>query len=80
MKTKFFYLNDRKIPVTVFRHTLNASDKLATLQPAESRLFDIDVPEGSVLWIKTWEYGAVLISHVLSELAEHLDQEMKGKQ
>lgn len=68
---KVHYLNDEPIETIVkiqdrkFDSTLLRSNSGAfyTLNPSESRVFDLDVPEGSVLSVKKWP-GMVVLSFV----------------
>lgn len=74
---KAYYLNDRKIPITVqVNGQLRPSPRnphgeplieYFKLQPQEGRLFDIDAPEGAILWVKAWETGTVLLTYVRPE-------------
>ena len=50
---KVFYLNDERKPVDVFIGGLG-SHYVCTLQAAEGKVFDVPVPEGSILWVKKW--------------------------
>lgn len=56
---KITYFNDDKKPLRI---CINTFDNSGTLQPLEMKTFDVDVPEGGGLFIKSWDYGTVFIS------------------
>lgn len=60
-KLSIFYLNDRKIPVRVSIETLHDGDDL---QPAQGKEFEVDIPEGRMLFVKAWEHGQVILGTV----------------
>ncbi len=74
---QIYYLNDRKIPITVqtngqLKRTPQNPYGLPQidyfqLKPQEGRLFEVDAPEGSIPWVKVWETGTVLLSYVNPE-------------
>ncbi len=73
---KIYYMNDRKIPVTVqVNGQLRPSPTnpygvptidYSTLKPQEGKLFDVDAPEGAIPWVKSWE-SCVLLTYVRPE-------------
>jgi len=68
---KVYYLNDEQKEMTVrvldltYDHTYTKSDNRETyhkLKPAEGKLFEVVIPEGSCLWVKKWP-GMVMLSY-----------------
>lgn len=65
---KVYYLNDEPHEITVrildtrFDPYTGKGDIYVNLQPAEGRLFEVYLPEDSVLWVKKW-VRAVMISY-----------------
>ena len=68
MNAKIFYMNDETKHVTVkvmdksFDHVTGHGDTLTMLRPAEGRMFELDIPENSVIYVKKWA-EMVLISY-----------------
>jgi hypothetical protein len=67
---KVYYMNDEQKDITVriidltFSHTGGDNSHLyIRLQSCESRVFDLQVPEGAVLYVKKWK-DAVLLSYI----------------
>lgn len=73
---KIFFLNDRKDPVSVqvvgqlraHPHNPNGAPTIEylVLQPLESRVFDVDAPDGAIPYVKLWQ-GCVLLTYGLPE-------------
>lgn len=57
---KIFYFNDTGYAVRVYANTLG--DYKRTLEQAEGDVFDLDVKEGQIPFIKVWSDGNVLLS------------------
>ena len=66
---KITYFNDDKKPLYV---TINQFGNGKTIYPLGQKTFDIDVPEGYNLFIKSWDYGTVFISAVKEEESDGL--------
>jgi hypothetical protein len=76
-KMKIFYLNDEHKPVTI--QTIGQLRPSPTnkfgeptieyfkLEPQESRVFEIDAPEGAMAYVKRWETRVVLLTYALPE-------------
>lgn len=58
---KIRYMNDRKIPAKVFVGQ-DMTGKMTTLAPGQSQVFDLEMPENAVVFVKAWETGVVFIS------------------
>lgn len=81
---KIYYLNDEHEPVLVrvnHQFTFDPANPFAQpkhdyvhLAPAESRVFDIDAPEGSIPFVKRWERRVVLLSYILPEALKQLEE------
>lgn len=69
MKTKIAIFNDRTTPMTLRvldQNTLN-SDDMGTwhsLSPADMRIVEIEIPEGTIPFLKIWETGAALLTYM----------------
>lgn len=69
MKAKIFYLNDEPHPITVrmqdsyYDPATAKGDVFDTLQAAEGKLYELDIPESSTLWVKKWQ-RVVMISYI----------------
>lgn len=50
---KVFYFNDEQNPVDVFVGGLG-NNFVETLPATSGKVFEVPVPEGSILWIKKW--------------------------
>ena len=79
---KVYYLNDEQKEITLrildatYDHTYTKSDNSNTyhrLRPAEGRVFEVILPEGTSLWIKKWP-GMVMLSYVDDSALAQLDQ------
>lgn len=57
-KLKMLYFNDRKVPVRVSIETLHDG---VMLEPAQGQEFEVEVPEGRMLFVKAWEHGQVIL-------------------
>lgn len=72
---KIYYLNDEKKPITVRvldskYDAMNATgDTYTVLQSCEGRMFDLELPEGTVPYIKKWP-TMVMISYVMPSALE----------
>jgi len=74
---KVYYMNDEKETVLVqVNGQLRPSNvnpygepsvEYFSLQPQESRIFDIDAPEGSIPYVKRWESRHVLLTYLSKE-------------
>ena len=79
---KLYYLNDEQKEVLVkvmdqtwdYTYTNDNTKNLYRLMPAEGRVFEIDIPVDSILWIKKWP-GIVMLSYfALSALPQSDEQ------
>lgn len=67
--TKMFYLNDEGYDILVrvmdsrYDPITCSGDVHVTLKPCEGRLFELQIPEGHILYVKKWLH-MVLLSHV----------------
>jgi hypothetical protein len=67
---KLFYLNDERKEITVriqdatwdYTYKTDNAKNFHRLGPAEMREFDVQIPDGKVLWIKKWP-DIVMISY-----------------
>lgn len=69
---KIFYLNDETTPVTI-RLIGNAPDyknTYVTLQPQEGQTFEVEVPAGSIPFVKRWDNHTVLLSYTKDQTAD----------
>lgn len=69
MKQRIAVLNDRKIPMhlRILDSSYNpgeSQEKFYTLQPAEMKLVEFDIPEGSTPWLKIWEDNTAMLSYI----------------
>lgn len=79
MKMQVYYLNDERKEVLVkvrdnrFDPVMCTGDVVVTLKPAEGRSFDLEVPEGSILFVKKWP-DLVMISYAYPPAVAQLDE------
>lgn len=68
MKQRIAVLNDRKIPMHLrildSSYNPGESQENYTLQPAEMKLVEIDIPEGSTPWLKILEDNTAMLSYI----------------
>jgi hypothetical protein len=71
---KIFYMNDRTFPAIVTFWDKVDPDKKHYIQvePANHIIVDIDIPEGYIPYIKTWETNVVSIDKISEEIADEL--------
>jgi len=62
---KIFYLNDETAPVTIklIGSAPDYTNTFITLQPQEGQTFEIEAPEGSILFVKRWDNRTILLSY-----------------
>jgi len=58
------YMNDEIVEVKVRIIKADGENEYTTLAPQEMRVFEVHVPEGSVLFVKKWSNNIVLLSHM----------------
>lgn len=79
---KMYYLNDETVPVTIQvvsqcrPHPNNPygepSIEYFRLKPCEGRIFEVDAPESSILYVKRWDNHTVLLSYIGMEAVGHI--------
>lgn len=65
MKTKLYVINDRSIKMILRVQAIEKpweDQSFHVLQPAEGKLIEFEIPEGSFPYIKIWETGQAMIS------------------
>jgi len=68
-KTKIYYFNDERSPITVKTQKLGGEpweNDFVILNQQEGRLFEVEIPEGNELWIKKWP-NMVMLSWISVE-------------
>jgi hypothetical protein len=61
---KVYYFNDELYSVKIRVISKDGDNELRDLAPQESGLFEVHVPEESVLFVKRWDNRIVLLSHI----------------
>lgn len=76
---KVFYMNDEQKPITVriqdarFDPATFTGDIFTTLKSCEAKVFDVQIPEGCVLYMKKWP-TTLMISYIDSTGLTQFDQ------
>lgn len=74
MKTSIYYLNDEQTYMNIRVMDSNydpanaKGDRFVILKPAEGQLFELDIPEDHVIYVKKWK-TMVLISSMSRDVA-----------
>jgi hypothetical protein len=81
---KIYYLNDEHKTVTIqVNHQLQPSPtnpygepkiEYFRLEPQQSKMFEIDAPEGAIPYVKRWENRIVLLSYLPAEALEQFQK------
>jgi hypothetical protein len=81
MIAKIFYLNDESKRITVkimdrsFDHVTGKGELLFSLQPAEGKTFELDIPDDAILFVKKWHEMA-MISYVYFPVHVRPDEDL----
>ena len=76
MISKIFYMNDEPKDMVVrildekYDPVTCQGDTYVTLQPCESRVFEVHMPADHILYVKRWDYMVLISSISLSSLQD----------
>jgi hypothetical protein len=54
---QLYYFNDRTEPITV---QVKLATRITIVPPNEARIFNVEIPDGYILFVKCWEYKVLL--------------------
>jgi hypothetical protein len=82
VKTSIFYLNDEPQDVSIkvldnrFDPVTCTGDVLTVLKSTEGRVFELDIPDDSIIYVKKWKTMA-LISYIYLPATAQLDEDLQ---